>query len=207
MGNSEKIEDEVSLKEWKETLNGMTHAERQREAELSAILKADLISGVTSLSQVLNSIMSSVDSDEDLTSPPIDSKNPQAKSDEHSALLPAGDDDHKAEPISTGGNNIYSIKSRYNFSVSITAQNKQFFLSFKKQLEDTVSTYKGGIWALIESAIANGIDWPAWWPAYTADVKKYRAALGGNRFCAIPTFLLTQLSERRYGEGMTYVKP
>jgi len=53
---------------------------------------------------------------------------------------------------------------------------------FSLQLNDTVSTYSGGIWKLIESAICNGIDWPVWWRQYDIDRTRYLDRTAGLLF-------------------------
>lgn len=51
-----------------------------------------------------------------------------------------------------------------------------------QQLYVTVSTYSGGIWKLIQSAICNGIDWPTWWGQYSIDRQRYLDQIAGLQF-------------------------
>src|SRR5690606_11288822 len=55
-----------------------------------------------------------------------------------------------------------------------------------------------GIWALIESAISNGIDWPDWWAPYRRDVRRYIASLDGAPFLVDVPF--TSLKARKAEE-------
>jgi hypothetical protein len=67
-------------------------------------------------------------------------------------------------------------------AVTMTAPSVDDSIAFKEQYERTTSTYEGGIWRLIECAIASGVDWPAWWPPYQRDRARYIAALDGAPF-------------------------
>jgi hypothetical protein len=178
----QKLEDDISLKEWKETLNEMTSEERRKEDKLSAQLKADLLSATTSLDQVFDCLMSSAGSREG----------------QPSSLLK--DEESQAKSINSDENNTYSIASSCHCSIAITAPNAQCYLKFKEQLGSSLLPYNGGTWPLIENAIAQGIDWPAWWSKYRLDVEKYRVALGGQsllRDSYFPTDAIRRAENRR----------
>lgn len=66
--------------------------------------------------------------------------------------------------------------------VILKASDESAAWNFSFQLDETVSSYSGGIWRLIESAICNGIDWPVWWQQYASDRERYFDKTAGLLF-------------------------